>query len=194
MDSTRDRILAEARELYAREGLAGLSMRKVAGRLDLSATAIYRHFRDKEALLLRMVEESFQVFASYLVRALSEATPRARFDRTVRAYHDFALDNPNDYGLLFMSSAKHWGLSHVPEDKGAQFRATFQLLVDRIEECMDACVMQRRDPEQTALLVWAHGHGLASLWMTELRHQMTEADYRNLIEVSLEQLWRALEA
>jgi TetR/AcrR family transcriptional regulator, tetracycline repressor protein len=48
---TREVITQTALDLVAREGLAGLSMRRLAQELDVWPMSMYRHFRDKEDLL-----------------------------------------------------------------------------------------------------------------------------------------------
>lgn len=48
---SRERITAAAVDVVAREGLAALSMRRLAQELDVWPMSVYRHFRDKEDLL-----------------------------------------------------------------------------------------------------------------------------------------------
>jgi AcrR family transcriptional regulator len=48
---TRDAIVEAALLLLDREGLSGLSMRKLAEELDVGAASLYWHVRDKEELL-----------------------------------------------------------------------------------------------------------------------------------------------
>ena len=40
---------------------------------------------------------------------------------------------------------------------------TFLVLVDRVRECMADGVIRRGDVEETAVVIWAHVHGLVSL-------------------------------
>ena len=47
----RQEILVAAGEILAREGYDGLSMRKVARRINHSATAIYIYFKDRDDLV-----------------------------------------------------------------------------------------------------------------------------------------------
>jgi len=47
---TREIILDAARELFLAEGYEGVSMRKVAEKIEYSPTAIYIHFKDKDDL------------------------------------------------------------------------------------------------------------------------------------------------
>ncbi|WP_062525232.1 TetR/AcrR family transcriptional regulator [Demequina rhizosphaerae] len=53
---TRERVLDEAVALADEAGLDGLSMRTLADRLGVVPMALYKHVRDKEALLDGMVE------------------------------------------------------------------------------------------------------------------------------------------
>jgi len=48
---SQERILAAAGAVVAEEGQAGLSMRRLAERLDVWPMAVYRYFRDKDELL-----------------------------------------------------------------------------------------------------------------------------------------------
>jgi AcrR family transcriptional regulator len=53
--STRERILATTLELTERaEGAEGVTMRRVATWVGVTAMAIYKHLRDREALLSPM--------------------------------------------------------------------------------------------------------------------------------------------
>jgi AcrR family transcriptional regulator len=52
---SRERILDAAAKLAAREGVDGLSMRRLAQALDVWPMALYRYFDDKDALLDALV-------------------------------------------------------------------------------------------------------------------------------------------
>jgi AcrR family transcriptional regulator len=53
----RQEILDAARDILASEGYEGLSMRKVARRIDYSPTAIYLHFKDRDDLVSCVCEQ-----------------------------------------------------------------------------------------------------------------------------------------
>jgi DNA-binding transcriptional regulator YhcF (GntR family) len=55
----RDRVVRTAVAVADAEGLAGLSMRRLAGVLGMPTMSLYRHLADKEELLLLMMEEVF---------------------------------------------------------------------------------------------------------------------------------------
>ena len=54
---SRERVLAAARDLCDAEGLAGLSMRRIAERLGVEAMSLYHHVDGKDALLDALADE-----------------------------------------------------------------------------------------------------------------------------------------
>ncbi|HYU08992.1 MAG TPA: helix-turn-helix domain-containing protein, partial [Gemmatimonadales bacterium] len=61
---TRERILDAAREMFVRDGYEATTMRAIADKLDYTATAIYHHFRSKEALMLELATTDFRALAA----------------------------------------------------------------------------------------------------------------------------------
>src|SRR4051812_26490338 len=166
---TRALLLTTARNLFLEQGAAAFSLREVARRVGVSAPAVYRHFQDKDALLYAACTQGFQVFFSYLVRALAAATPAERLVATGEQYRAFALENPLDYRFMFMSQS-HPIRPATPRERrpaapagGSPQEATFRFLVDRVRECMSAGALGPGDPELVAVDIWSHVHGLVSL-------------------------------
>lgn len=186
---TRERILAEARDLFLERGLEGFSMRGLGERVGISATAIYRHFDDKDALLATVIDASFSSFASYLVSALSGTTPLERFRRSGEAYFEFAIENPQSYRLMFLTDCRERGLVRISEEIEARARGTFLFLTDRIRECMSEGVFPSADPTASTVWVWSAVHGLASLWLLGQFEGKTDLEgFRGLMSVCLDRL------
>jgi AcrR family transcriptional regulator len=159
----RDRILAEASDLFLSHGVEGVTMRGLASRMKVTPMALYRHFDNREALLNAIVAEGHATFLRYLNRALAADTPGNRLLVSGEQYLAFALDQPRSYAVMFME--------HVPEScvrkdlKSWEDAATFRFLVDRIRDCTAAGTLHTDDPEAVALTIWAHVHGLVSLFL-----------------------------
>src|SRR5580658_6134813 len=100
----RTKILDAAREMFAAEGYEAVTMRKIAERIEYSATAIYAHFKDKNALIRELCETDFIAFAQRFVAFLQVDDPVERLRRAGVAYVDFAIDNPQHYRLMFMTA------------------------------------------------------------------------------------------
>jgi AcrR family transcriptional regulator len=160
---TRTRIIEAARDLYIEHGSEALSMRKIGKRVGISAAAIYRHFPDKEHLLLEVCQEGFVLFGASLMQGLRGKTPRERLMWTGRGYMRFALEHPAYYRVIF--ATPHPSFTALKNEAGQSFTPTFQLLVDRVGECQRAGVMREQAPESIALAIWAHVHGAVMLWL-----------------------------
>lgn len=185
---TKTRLLAEARDLYVEEGPAHFSLREVARRAGVSAAAVYRHYDGKEALFEQVCAAGLQVFYVYLVRALSEPNPRARLLAAATQYLHFGLENPRDYRVLFMGAGPGIQVPAEPP-KGGRPHATFQFLIDRVHECMQAGILQKGNAEEVATVIWAHVHGLVSLRLVgQLARAGTEAQFARFYQRSTEQL------
>jgi AcrR family transcriptional regulator len=157
-ESTKQRLLAAARDHYLEVGIERFSLREVARRCGVSAPAVYRHFDGKDALLRAVCDEGFRVFASYLLESLRQPKPLERLRASGRQYLRFALERPHDYRVIFMSDVASSAVAS-PRDVDP----SFQFLVDRVRECVAAKDFRRADPEEVAVTIWAHVHGLASL-------------------------------
>ena len=72
----------------------------------------------------------------------------------IRRVVDFALENPRDYRVIFMGAAEDFA-TVAPALRARKDQApTFQFLVDRVRECMQARVLHEADAEETATLIW----------------------------------------
>jgi AcrR family transcriptional regulator len=178
MSDLRERILECALDLYLEQGLKGLSMRHVGETLGVSATAIYRHYRNKEDLLHNVIGEAVNVFGSYLFTSLSSRTPEERFQRCGEAYLDFALRKIKYYEVIFMAPAQLGG-EGFPEALRERSMATFQFLVDRVQECMESGFLKKDDATAVSLTIWAHTHGLVSIYLAK-KWEIDEAGFRAL--------------
>src|SRR5688500_6104847 len=101
-----DRILREARKIYERHGLPGLSIRRVSARVGVTPMALYRHYAGKDALLDALVAEGFAEWETYVARAADEPTPMSRVRAILAVYVEFALDHPRLFELMFLTPRK----------------------------------------------------------------------------------------
>jgi len=183
----RTRIVASARALYLEGGVKAVTMRSVAERVGVTATALYRHFDNKEDLIGEVITGAFQTFGSYLYRSLGGRTPMERFTQSGEAYLDFALEQREIYRTIFMTPIPKRKGVEAPAEKRRDPGNTFQFLVDRIRECMESGDLRRDDPEAVALSVWAHDHGLVTLHICGTLGQ-TDEEFRETFRRSLDRL------
>jgi AcrR family transcriptional regulator len=179
MEDIKSRIIAAARALYFERGPEAVTMRAVAERVGVTATALYRHFADKDAILREVMGEGSRLLGSHLFRALEAPTPLERLRATANVYLDFAAAQPQAYRALYEVGEAEEG-SPIQLQRGAMRR----FLRDRVREGMDAGVVAPGDPDGTALSIWAMLHGLASLHHAGITRMewVRERALTNLIE------------
>ena len=139
--------------LAAREA-DDLSLRAVAREVGVSATAVYRHFPDKQALMAALAERGVAMLGAQQ-RAASAAAGGgiAGFGATGAAYVRFALANPALFRLVFAHPAPPD--RHIP---GSEDDAMTLLRSNAA-----ALAPPGVDPNVFALQAWSLAHGLALL-------------------------------
>lgn len=162
----RSALLAQAAQLLHKEGIEGLSLRRLAERTGVSRTAPYHHFKDKHALLCALAADGF--------RALDQMITEARLDpgtdlpdglrRFVHAYLRFALDSPEQYELMF-GRAIWKNAEPTAELRDVAYHA-FRHYAERISAlASQAALPKGARPLRLAQASWATLHGLCKLML-----------------------------
>ena len=68
----REEILQAAKELFLEQGYDSTTIRRIADRVGISAPALYLYFRDKEALMLALCDQTF----AHLIEAVARSRGR----------------------------------------------------------------------------------------------------------------------
>ena len=161
-EETRGKILDAARDLFVGEGYDAVTMRRIADRIEYSPTAIYFHFRDKEALLKELCQNDFLSLAQQFVAMQDIANPLEKMKATGRAYLKFGLDHPNHYRLMFMTP-------HPPvepdNERGNPEEDAYAFLKAIIAQAIEERRFKREynDVDLVTQTVWSGVHGVISL-------------------------------
>src|SRR6516164_5763268 len=163
---TREKILDAARELFIAEGYDGVSMRKIADKIEYTPTTIYGHFADKDELFREICHEDFRRLAQSLIGLAQIIDPVERLRKIGPAYIEFGHKHPNHYRTMFMTphppileeEAAMAGKGNPEEDAYEFLRAT-------VEEAMRAGAFRKelKDPDLVSQTLWAGVHGVISL-------------------------------
>jgi len=180
------RLLSEAVQLVEHGGPGALSLREVQRRAGVSPAAAYRHFTDREALLLAVAQHCAGLLADHIAGALraapvpdgTQASARTRLLAGCRAYVDFATAHPGLYRAVFVSGEQLEELrSPSPLARGAAGDGGFNLLVCALDDVAAAAGADLGAWDPVA--VWSCCHGLAMLRL--------DAALRGLPEETFEQ-------
>jgi AcrR family transcriptional regulator len=139
-------VLRAAGKLLEKQGISKLSVREAARRAGVSHNAPYRHFPDRESLLVALAAEGFSVLGENV---------KDRSGREMgEAYVRFALEHPQRFRLMFGGLLE---LDAKPELRAAASR-TYEILVNAFRAHPGVSA-----PERAAAAAWSLVHGLSHL-------------------------------
>jgi AcrR family transcriptional regulator len=172
---TRYRILNATRAMVAEVGVERVTMRGIAAMANITAPAIYKHFRNKRALLDEVIAHGFSELDQRMLRGLRTPTPqrglRIMIDQTVA----FSLRYPRLFEMMMAPRTRD--------------HAVVQRLERQMEGCMRAGVADASPPADVTRTLWAEMRGLLSL-----RNEGGEEKLRALYDDSMERVLRKLAA
>jgi len=99
-------IADAARRQLAEVGGAALSVRAVARELGMASSAVFRYFPSRDALLTRLIVDSYDALGEAAERAearVHEGTVAERWRAICHGVRDWALAHPHEYALIFGS-------------------------------------------------------------------------------------------
>jgi AcrR family transcriptional regulator len=175
---------AAAQELFLEEGVEGVSMRKVASKVGVTAPAIYRHFKNKDELLGEIINVGLGILQSYLEPAFKADQPLERLQRMIEYYLDFALEQPRYFDFAFLVPSHGIQLT---EELVRHNRSTFMFAIQQVQLCMEQGVFIKSDPLETSIMIWAEAHGLVTLFRLE-RFTQNPDDFRGVFKRTINRL------
>ena len=159
----RAETLSAARELIQEVGYEGLSLRKLAKRMECSPMALYSYFADKQALLIALALEGFEKLAKRFDSTVSR-NPLTALRKILLDYIAYAEENPFEYRILFLSVQTIGELKQTRQDLQERNPA-FGALFKCVEACIKAGVLHG-DAFAVSTVLWTGAHGAASLLIT----------------------------
>jgi AcrR family transcriptional regulator len=186
--ATREKLLAVALELMeGPDGVDGVTMRAVAAAAGVSTMATYKHFQSRDALLRAATAAEYPRIAGYFARA--NARTEVPGMRGMLGYLNYALDHPQIFRYMF--SSQRADAFAFPHDLKESKSPTFNILLGVVSELMERRVLRPDDVAETALSIWAHAHGLISLYLSG-RLVAPRAAFQGLYLRSLDRLVHGL--
>jgi AcrR family transcriptional regulator len=106
--AARAEILAAARDLARRDGLAGLSLRDLAAAVGMKAPSLYSYFASKAAILDELFASGYRELDAVLAAVPRTGELRTDLAAGFRAFLAFCTDDLPRYQLLFTRVIPGW--------------------------------------------------------------------------------------
>ena len=149
----RGEILRAAYNFVQENGYTAMSLRGIADECDVSATAIYRHYKTKEHLLADVVVKGFEEFTISI-----EGNEGADIFNKCENYLKFAFDNKNIYDLLFSQSVVEFlKFPEILEVADDAFKTFLESVKDHDKTLNDLSASNK------AIHIWSFLHGISSI-------------------------------
>ena len=182
----RDALVQAALGEVELGGPEAISISALAKKLGVSQPAPYKHFADRESLLMAVTAEAFRQFNTILRESIGKPSRRSKLSRLAHATLDFGLRRNGIYRLMFASRTMACAA------KGSELHAaameTFELLLESFEAPAVGLLRER-----SALKVWASLHGVVMLAEQGLlTGQIAHISREELVEDIVEQTKLAL--
>ncbi|MCX4244351.1 TetR/AcrR family transcriptional regulator [Paraliomyxa miuraensis] len=164
-NSLKEAIVQAAIELGTELGEEGLTMRGIAARLGVSATALYQHFEGKASILRAIRFHGLALMNRSVAPAFDHTDPLDQIRESALAYINFARSNPWLYSLLFGGDLVDYD-SLTDEEREVllypqvKVQSAFQVGKEQGKLRVDI------DVATSPFLLWASNHGLAMLLIT----------------------------
>ena len=163
----RRAILDQTRRLLVTEGYERLSMRKIASAVGCSATSIYLHFDNKDALTHALISEGMDRLHDALTAAAEGVgAPADRLVALSRAYVRFGLENPEYYEVMFQLHPER--MARYPAEDYRRARRNIERFAEVLAEGGAAgSLAPSPTPDVSAHVLWTAMHGLVSLLLAQ---------------------------
>jgi AcrR family transcriptional regulator len=94
-------VVACARFLIERAGVAELSMQAVASHIGVRAPSLYKRFANRAELLLAVELQALGELTELVMRASSGTSPKAQLRSIAQCYRRYALAHPEIYAFIY---------------------------------------------------------------------------------------------
>lgn len=180
-------------KLLDQEGFEGFSLRKVAKACNVSQTAPYRHFKNKEELITAITVEALRAFNDALELAvnLHPDNPKQQLTELGVAYIKFFVENPEYLRLLFLSDIKEKMKAYYQCDPCyCDGKDPFQTFYETLLRYTEAYPEQNMKQNELMLYSWGLVHGIAILIAS--KEVPLEGDYLTLARNIIENSYKAI--
>lgn len=190
----RSALVQATLQLVALRGPRGFSMTEACRQAGVSATAVYRHFANKEAILAEVARQGFEQLTGDLRAVLDSLGPndyQRRLVETGLAYVAFASGHPAQFQVMFGAGLDKEGHPECQQSG----EAALQILIDEVARAVAGGALPAAKSTTAITTLWATVHGLAMLDLDGIKskkQEMLEFDVPACLEALVQGFCRPL--
>jgi AcrR family transcriptional regulator len=182
IEVVKNKILKTALKLMCDDGFESLSMRKLAGRLKMTAANIYNYYQNKDDLYLAIQTEGFQMLVDRFEEIYDSGIPALKKLRAMMAaYLHFGIDYPDYYEIMFSrNTPKYADYKGTPMEPAATVEKQTALKVAEItsgtisDHYGGKQAISAADALYRTILAWSTLHGVVNLLNSRVLQEVVE--------------------
>ncbi|GFP76324.1 TetR/AcrR family transcriptional regulator [Clostridium fungisolvens] len=159
-NDTKQKLIDVTRQMIDTKGVDSVSMRDLGKEMNLSRSAVYVYFKNKEDLLAAIVTEDFEMLKTRIGKLTQEINdPRKLVYEVLYAFYDFGINNQEHYKLMFL---KQWDKNQYDNLHIAAIEV-FEIFYKCLEKPHEQKYTVNKPPQQLTAMISAFILGLVEL-------------------------------
>jgi AcrR family transcriptional regulator len=168
VENTADRILDQSMRLFFQKGYHGTSIDDITKATGVTKGALYWHFRNKEEVLKRIIEEYEKRYLNGLIQAVKEVNGNIldKFGKYFRYNAAFPYYNPDLCVSFTTLSGELVGAHHPIEPEIRRINKKYQEFLSGLilQGKKEKVFKKEIDPDYAALILIAFQSGILLHW------------------------------
>jgi len=190
-EETKKKILDCAREIIDKDGVDGLSIRKITNAMDYSPGIIYHYFKDKQEIQDYLLQEGYKRILASIKLPAPDLSPDDAIRFSIKNYIVSALQWKSEWkAFMFRSEDSILAYTSVLEEKSSEKRQALAELCNIIERGVTMGLFAQCDVELTAQALWSAMFGILARLIIE--KNITETQTNKLINRQIDILIRGI--
>lgn len=182
IEKIRESILEKAVEIINADGFKGMTMRKLALRMDMSATNLYNYFSNKDEIYINILIRGFKMLYEILKSVYDAGVnPLERGKKIIQSYLAFGIQNYNYYEIMFSPGLPKYAdyvgtpLENLAAIEMGYSKKIIDLSMDAVADVMRQNKNSRVDGNEMRVIeVWSMLHGMISLYNSRMIDYITK--------------------
>ncbi len=180
VEKIRESILDRAVEIINEDGFKGLTMRKIAVRMEMSATNLYNYFSNKDEIYINILIRGFRMLFENL-KAVYDAHPNPieRGRKIIHSYLSFGIQNYNYYEIMFSPGLPKYAdyvgtpLENLAAIEMGYSKKIIDLSMNAVSDVLRHDKNGKDGNEMRMIEVWSMLHGMISLYNSRMIDYIT---------------------
>lgn len=159
-NDTKRKLIDATRQIINKNGVNAVNMRDLGKEIQLSRSAVYRHFRDKDDLLTAIVAENFEELNQSITDLIAEIEDLKELIYSIlQAYYRYGIQNQAHYQLMFRTQ---FDKALYPELYSLAYQS-FRAIEQHLDQPHNQTYRIKTSSKESTALMFAFIHGLVEL-------------------------------